>query len=347
MLSAEQILKIPLSNPELLFPEKETKAIKAFFRDLVKVWHPDVSLATEAEEVFKHINMLYKKATYKSMTDTWDSYGRETITTVGGKTYRFKYQYMFKNSFSINFVGHSRSIWRFDKCHAEHFLRAVETLKGLKFSSKRMEKGVGAYLPTYDTYETDRYYVLAVHKTKDQVPLKALLKYYKGIIDPKHVAWMISSILNLTCYLKWAGLTHNDISIDTCFVSPEHHSISLFGGWGFACKVGDKLKAMPKRTYQLTPASVKANKLAAHIVDTQLVRALGRELLGNASGSSLYKNKDVPEVFVNWFMLPGSDDPMKDYEVWMKKILPAAYGKRRFIKMDARNDIQEIYNSNR
>jgi hypothetical protein len=80
--------------------------------------------------------------------------------------------------------------------------------------------------------------VLVIEKTPDVYRLRDLISALGGSIEPKHVAWMMNTVLNIACYLERAGLTHNAITPDSYFVSPKYHSGLLLGDWWFAAKAG-------------------------------------------------------------------------------------------------------------
>ena len=346
--SADDILSIPIDSPDLLFPEKELYAIKSFFRKLVRVWHPDVNTDPQASSVFAHINKLYLKAKYKSETDTWDVIDAVSIHTLDGKVYRFKYLYTSPFELGILYVNSRYIAYFVRKEHSILFNNAIARIQAFKFSSDRMKQNVGTYVPNIShVLHTKTHDIVLFAKNEDTVPMRALLTYYNNSIHPKHVAWIISSLYNICCYLAYIETTHNAIAIDTCFVSPKQHCVYLIGGWWFSTDVGSKLVSMPKSTYAVCPASVKRSKCSSYSVDTQCLRAVGRELLGDVVGATLKLNNEIPRILTTWAMFPGTDDAVQEYAYWMDTILPGAYGKRKFIKMDARNDIQQIYNKSR
>ena len=130
-----------------------------------------------------------------------------------------------------------------------------------------------------------------------------------------------------------AQISHNDLSLDTLFVCPEHHTVCVLGGWWYASTIGKKLKALPQRTIINAPSVLINSKLAMLETDPELVRLTGRELLGNANGVHLMLDTSIPRGLVSWLRLPGRGHAIKDYAEWRDKILPDSFGPRKFVKM--------------
>jgi len=194
-----------------------------------------------------------------------------------------------------------------------------------------MKTEMTKYLPQIKKqFSTVDYDVLCISKNIETLPLSVVFKYLSPSVDPKHVAWILSSLHNVLCYLEYAKITHNDINLDTYFVSPVEHSGHLFGGWWYSVKTGSKLVSVPTNTYNHMSAKSKEGKTADKNVDNELARQVCRALLGDAVGSRLVLNKSIPKPLINWLRLPSSGNFVKDYSTWMKKVVIDAFGKRRY-----------------
>jgi hypothetical protein len=151
----------------------------------------------------------------------------------------------------------------------------------------------------------------------------------------------MSGLHNMTCYLDWADLSHNDISLDTYFISPKYHSGALLGGWWYTSKIGNKIIAVPNRTYQYMPMEVRKTKISSIKTDLELIRAVGRELLGDVTGTRLKQNEDIPKPLINWLVLPSpTGSAIKDYTLW-QKVLTDSFGPRKFVNMEVA--AEELY----
>jgi hypothetical protein len=164
------------------------------------------------------------------------------------------------------------------------------------------------------------------------LPFRDVLNFHDNKLEPAHVAWVQSTLHNLTCYLSYTGIVHHDISPDTYFISPKEHEGHLLGGWWYALTVGSPLRQLPSRTFQFLPWEVKTRKLALVQTDLELIRAFGREALGDINGTKL-KGKVVPKAMLNWMNNVAGDDAVEEYKRW-RDVLTDSFGKRKFVKMD-------------
>ncbi len=220
--------------------------------------------------------------------------------------------------------------------YSDLFDKAKETIEGFKYSSDRMKNEISKYLPSIaKIFGEAGKRIMVVRKTKDLILAKDALDFYKGKVDPKGVAWVLSSLYNVACYLAYAKLSHNDISLNTCFISPEYHNIALLGGWWYTVPFGEKMSALPTRTLALIPEDTKTGKAGDKRTDLDLIRALGRELLG--------KGSKAPAPMVDWLESKTSGDGIYDYGLWKDEVLIASFGERKFTPMNLRPD--DIYGS--
>ena len=151
-------------------------------------------------------------------------------------------------------------------------------------------------------------------------------------MDSKH------ALHNLVCYLEYAGLTHNDISPDTYFISPLRHSGALLGGWWYATETGNRIKKLNARSYRLLPPDIRAAKNADNRLDFELVRATGREMLGDITGVKLESMNVAPKAMVDWLRFVSTGNAIEDYERW-GDVLQASFGPRRFVEMKLTADV--------
>ena len=162
-----------------------------------------------------------------------------------------------------------------------------------------MKDEIKRFLPEIhsELVTADRF-VMVIKKTPDMLLLRDVITHFGGKLDPKHVAWVVSRIYNLTCYLKYAGIVHSGISLDSYFISPEFHSGALLGDWWYATETGKKLTALPGITASFCPNDVLKAKLADEKIDLEMTRVVGRELLGDIIGSKLLMDKAIPKALI-------------------------------------------------
>lgn len=331
-LGAKDILDIPLSEPERLFTRDN---IRSEFNVLALRWHPDHSNDALAAPVLEHLVKLRNAASEKAANDIWnDDPDTILLREKGGK--KFKLRFLKKREFELgtfyvcqNFIAYVvRPEFR------DLYDNALRTIKGLTFANGNMEKEVKKYVPRiHKNFEAEEGLVLVVDKAPDTILLSDLLDHLGGKIEAKHVAWMMSNLHNFTCYLRWAKLTHNGISVDSCLISPENHTLSVLGGWWYAAPAGAALKALPETSADVAPVDVLREKKADLRLDLEAIRALGRELLGDRSGAKLEKNKEIPKAMESWLSRPGTGNAVQDYKLWKEKVLRESFGPPKFMTL--------------
>ncbi len=333
-LSAEHLLAIPVTEPERLYP-RDVASLEKTFRKLAMRWHPDRCADAKAAEVFAHIKTLHEVGERKLADGTWEVPNILSLTTTRGKMFELKYGRRSDFELGKVYISPNFVTYVVDKANADLFAQGVAVLKSLKFHNDKMREEMARNLPTIKAeLETIDAHVLVLEKKPEQIRLRELLEQSGGKVDPKHVAWMLSNLYNMACYLRWSGLTHNDLSLDTVFVSPEHHGGAVLGGWWYAAAVGKPLLALPTRSAERAPSDVLRRQKADARVDLELIRAIGRELLGDPLGTGLSWSNEVPKALANWLRAPTSGDALADYKAYKDQVLPGSFGPRRFVKWD-------------
>jgi hypothetical protein len=306
----------------------DRSTLKSEFDKLALKYHPDHNGSPKAAEEFIHLMKLYELAQKSIEEDYWES-------SNGLKFSAYRIKFMRKVDFELGkmYVGDTHVTFLIEKCHEELWNNAQRIIKGFKYSSDRMKKEISRYLPSIKATTTlPNFYVLVINKTPDLILLKDVPTQTIPEWD-KHVAWIISTLHNLMCYFEFAGITHNDISLDTLFISPQYHSGALLGGWWYAREYGKKLLAVPAASYEFFSHLMKKTKIADPSLDKELVRALGRELLGDRGGTKLLGSKVAPVPFINWLRCATSKTAVKEYDLWDKVIIES-YGKKKFVPLN-------------
>ncbi len=329
---------LSITAPELLFSKGDVVTIEKEYKSLARTHHPDVSGEVNAHDIFAHIGKLRAEAIEKAERGVWEIPGICTFKDSYGREYRIKYQYRFYSAFGRAYVSGTVVAFFIDKQYKNQYTNAKRRIKNLSFSSDRMRKEFSRYLP-HIKYEgqTEDAYVLILNKTVDVVPLRGIKLLYGGSVDPKHVAWIMSSLHNMLCYLNWSQIVHTDINLDTYFVSYKHHTGVLLGGWWYSTDTDADLKIVSKHTYNNMSPILRRDKVATTAIDVGLIRSIGRELMGD-----FLSKKKHPELapMIDWMLLTNRATPIEQFQQW-GEVLTETFGKRKFIKMKATN--KEIY----
>lgn len=311
--SASEILAIPLSDCLRLFPGDLTEARKAHRRLVVK-WHPD--RAGGQGDVMSHINVLFEKATERLIGPT------ASALRIEGRSASFDFQYRTKHQFELGFVYVARSFvaYLIDKEFCDLAVRAPVMIASLKYRDSAMRAEHERYMPQmHKLIELKDGRVAVVFRKKpEQVMLSEVLQAI-GPLDPKHVAWILSSLYNVNCYIKWAGICHNDIGTHSFFIDAQAHNGALIGGWWYAARETTKPIAVPARTRRA------GSNYTTKAIDGSLIRMTGIELLGP-------NFKDAPKPMQQWLRGLGMSNSYEEYEGW-SECLTKSFGARRYAEM--------------
>lgn len=336
MTDAQAILAIDISSAPKLFPG-DRKAVNAKFRTLVSNWHPDHNSAPDARSVYEHLVKLRNIAldllsggTAPKPTSALAS--REYVTAEGAKS-RFKYLRQRSGDLGDIIIGSRTIVYEIGVDYRDVAEAEILRVGGLDYADDKMRNEMKRYHPVLKrSLVLGDKIVLFYDRPSDCVLLEDLKVFLGGKIAPVHVAWIVSSLMNMVCYLNWAKLVHGAISLDTVLVCPAKHSIILAGGWGFSTPIGERPVLLPRRTTSLVPRLIVKGETVTTKVDIDLVKDIAQDLLGAPGGTGLHFDKTIPRPLIDWTLSPSTDDAVDEYNIWTSTI-HAAFGKRKFVEM--------------
>lgn len=336
-LTEKEILAISPVWPEHLFTNDVEEA-KRQYRRLATKWHPDKN-PDVGHRVFVHIQALYTAAEERIRNSTWRINGLLKIRDARSGT-ESTIRYKKSRPFELGhvYVGDDVVAWAIESQYENLVRNALEISKStLKYRDTAMKTEHARYMPTVLSVVKGKDQILVVmKKTPDQVLLRDVLEHFGGKLEPRHVAWIISGLLNINCYLNFTGVVHHAISPDTVFIGPENHTVSLFGGWWYAARHGQRISVVPTRTLDYGPPDLATQKKAHRHTDSALIRATGRELLGDISGSRFAGDKTIPAAMSLWLRTGGEREAYTEYDHWYNRVLQDAFGPRRFVRMSVK-----------
>jgi hypothetical protein len=336
-LAADEILSIPEDQPERLFGSPEEVASR--YRALAMWWHPDhASLrGTKTAEVFQRIAKLHSKAREKLADGFWRTPGWIEFHASNGTLHRMSNVREFDCGIGEGYLGLDLVAYALKREFADLIGSALRLTANLSYQSEEMRGMMSLRLPHQrENFEIGDRTVLVVDKPVAMVRLRDLHEYLGKQMDTRHVAWILSELLNIACYLDWAGLVHGDISLDNIFVDPRKHTASVLGGWWYAMPAESRLTALPSRTVAVMSRDALENKRATPRITLNGIRLLGQELLGASTA--------VPNAFSTWLRLPPPDSALQDYSDW-QTILADSFGPRRFAELSV--STSDIYKEGR
>lgn len=333
---------LAVSYPSEIFSNDKGQ-IEKEYKQLSKVWHPDVNLIVDSKNVFIHIKKLYDEAIDMIDKGVWEEKNILTFKDrKASNTYKIHYKKHHKIEIGDMYVADKIVAFIIDKSFEDLIINAELTILNFQnvsaYASHEMEKEVSRYLPKIiKSFETtnDKFGII-ISKTPDLLLLKDVLDYFTN--NPvenwdRSAAWIISTLHNLCCYFEYAKIVNCQITTETYFISPEFHSGALLGGWFYSAKEGEKLTALSQDIYNLVPKDIQISKIADSRIDLESIRAIGRELLGDITGGKLCIEKKAPDAMINWLKCSSSGSALKDYQNW-NKCLTDSFGPRKFIPMN-------------
>jgi len=136
--------------------------------------------------------------------------------------------------------------------------------------------------------------------------------------DPRDTAWILSSLLNMCCFLTSVGKVCKQLTASCFALDPAKHDVHLIGGWGQFVDEGMALSPVTPLLYSMLPFAVRRDKCAHSCVNVVQVKSL-LPLTGIAP-------------FDAFLTEPSSLTAYAAYADWQNHILPASFRKREFFK---------------
>lgn len=303
--------------------EEDEKKIREKYRELVKQVHPDVCSDPRAPEAFENLQHLYNRALNCIRLGCWDE---KDVLRLPGKDK--KIHYLHSKSFELGkrFVTDNQVIWVFDSGKKQYLERFIHI--ELAYKDDRMAKVYSKKMPVVEEF-TDQ--AVFLRRDPREFPMDLFLSAYRDRLTAKDIAWMISRMCDLLCFLNINKLVLNGVTPENLFINTDTHSISIYGGWWYAAHIGEKMTGVSKAVFDIMPFSVRNTKLASPITDIESMRIMFQRIC---------KGKELPEPFRKWLEAGSLDEPIREYERW-NETLDKSWGQRRFIEFKAEAD--EIY----
>ena len=135
--------------------------------------------------------------------------------------------------------------------------------------------------------------------------------------------------MHINTLINHLGYVINGIDLDTCFINCKYHTISIYGGWWFATKIGAHMLGTTKSIFNIMPPKVKANKISNTLTDTESIKLLLRSLATNC-------HKEMRIFYDGGSM----ENPHEEWKKW-DEALHKAFGERKFMKIEPTE--KEVY----
>jgi hypothetical protein len=325
-MTADELLAVAPYDARRLFPGTAAD-VAARFRQLALAWHPDRNAARNAAAVFAHISALHRVAE-QSLAD--DGPAQTLFETIDGRQFRLGWRVRHVTDYGEILIG-DRHIAQIVPKDLSDLAKRADDFRP-RFADDEMKAEMSRALPDrIATLDTAEGHVFVESKAPDQILMRDLLRL--GPIDPRHVAWMATRLVNIACWLQWAGVAHGAIGPETLLVSPANHSVALTGPFLCAGPFGSPPAALPERTLACAPRYAASGAVLDERLDPDMVRLTLRELLGDPAGVRLTSDPDFSKPFASWLMVPPEDGARSDFAAW-ERARDASFGARRFVNWD-------------
>lgn len=326
-MNAASILAIPADQPERLF---HPNTLQRDFRALAFAWHPDRCVHPQASDVFAHIGKLHAEAKARVRKGLWATSNSLTVLGKDGKKRSLSFRLRSPFELGEVMIGSVLTSFLINATHEPLVMAGLKAIGDIRYPNDKFRKSLDLFMPhVARSVETATQWLLTMRKDPDEMRISDLARYLGGSIEPKHVAWIVSSLLNLACFLEVSDMTLNGMTVDTVYVNPRRHTAALYGGWWYAAKSGRLITHLPPQNLPLASRRLREHKVATHELDLESIKAIARTALGDASGGSLRVRADIPAPLATWLLMPAGKSAFIEYENW-PKVLEASFGARRF-----------------
>lgn len=264
--------------------------VAAGFRALARKWHPDANKAPEAAAVMGRLLDLRRIAEGTAPA--------EVVPLSAGE---------------LSLVG---TTWQLTSSFAaEPGLRAAA-------SARRAHTDLARRIP-----EVQGTGPWTVQLPPGAVPLHRVLSA-RGRIEPVHVAWMVSRLLELHMELDvLAKAACGGIVPDSLVVDPKDHGLYVVD-WRFTTPYGQRLRGVPTDVVGFVPA----DRLATAEIDRRSIQAAALRLLGDPVGNGnalVHRGVKLPEPMFSWLRTPQAGTAKDVHKRW-RETLTTTFGPPTF-----------------
>jgi hypothetical protein len=321
-------LVLSATSPRVIFGRPATiEAARVIFQRLASQLHPDRNPDARASEAMAKLNVMFDEISRRfgvgatpvrfkiaKVDRTVDIVPRRTLDFELGKV----------------LLGADEVLYHIRPEFADLVAR-FHSLLPFSFPDDKIRGEVAPYLPReMESYRLeDGSALVSVGVSKEAVKLSEVRGAVK---DPKHVAWIVSDLYGLACYFHIKNITLAGLSVDAIWILPKAHRTLIVGGWWYSAANAQKLLALPPSTLAAMPKAWLDRPRPGTYVNCELIKAIGRELLGDVSGARLVA-LGVPKPMAAHLRSIGTGDTIIEYHNWTK-VLTDSFGARRFTELD-------------
>lgn len=319
--------------------ENNELMIKQDFRKYSKVIHPDICKEPLADKAMIHLVNLYNQALECLSQGVWQSRHSAIISP---KLILRNVKDISAFELGARYVSDDSVVYVFDNGKTAFRNRYLDMYSSMNtFLDRNSEMKVlykdripkiTKYLPVISADRS----VIMISKQPNEYPMNLFLKAYQDTLTGRDIAWMISRLIDLCCFMKTQNLVMNGFTEENLFICPEHHTIHIYGGLWYTGKIGDRMLGTCKKVYSVMSSKAKTEKICDPLTDIESVRGICSRLITGKD--------DIPKEMRDWINAGSTDDAIHEYIYWSEMLIKA-YGPRKFVKLEV--DPREIYRQKR
>lgn len=312
-----------------IFDRNQDK-VKNQYRSYVRVIHPDICNEPDANTAFQKLSALYSKAINLLKDGKWDQANTLYLEGFNG------IQYLDCKGFDLGtrYITEDEVIYVFDDNKKDKYLtQFMDMVRKIRYSDNRMRDKYKYRVP-YKNLGIANGKAVLFKRDPREFPMDLFLSAYGDKLDGKDIAWMISRMCDLMCFLGYNNIVLNGVIPENLFINPDQHTMHIYGGWWYAAREGSKMTGVSRDVYNMMPNSARTDGTATRITDMECIRKMFRDIC---------KGKDIPKPVTEWLNAGSMNDPIEEYARW-NEALDKAYGTRKFKVFSA--DADKIYTQN-
>lgn len=297
--------------------EQDEKKIRQKYRECAKLIHPDICRIDGAPRAFAKLNYLYARALDRLGKGIWEESNILRLEDLSPM------KYLWTEPFELGrwYVSDDRMVYEFDEDKLKYISRYAHARKYIQYADNRMANLFRKKMGVVELYCKK---AIIVRKDVHDYPLGRFMEVMKGHLSGRDIAWMVSRLMDLCCFLRYSRLVLNGFCESNLLINPTEHSITISGGWWYTILEGKPMTGTNRTVLEQMLTSVRTSKKASYTTDIECVKGLARKLIACAH--------DVPKELVSWAESGSSDNAITEYGRW-NAALEKAYGQRRFEKM--------------
>lgn len=164
--------------------------------------------------------------------------------------------------------------------------------------------------------------------TQRIVPLAGLT------LPPKHVAWVMSRMLEFITWLHQSAYSHNGIAPESLYIAPQSHGL-ICTSFYHLCRLGGRLTTLSAARKHWYDDAVFRHKTALQSIDVAMAQRTAICLLGDPSGVGVRLKTSCPDLhpqYLQWLQTPQHNS----YQAFVahRQLLGDLFGKPTFHVLD-------------